>query len=192
MYTVNCWMVTDMVTAWNPSWNVGLYKSVFISARRIDINKITTVTHDNDNDILTKWNESDTQYLHIWGEEIETIITQMSEEIKSACKNQSIKSENSMEAYSQTLLNDNRPYSTWNKMIWVMIQCTMILMWDESKARLSEPENRLCKGTSRLSSKYFTTNITIVLYYKLSEYDRWNDVISTLQVETHTNQYILL
>jgi len=25
----------------------------------------------------------------------------------------------------------------------------MIVMWNKNKARLSEPENRLCKGTSR-------------------------------------------
>jgi len=38
------------------------------------------------------------------------MITKMSEEIKSACKSQPSKTENSMEAYFETLLNNSRPY----------------------------------------------------------------------------------
>jgi len=43
----------------------------------------------------------------------------------------------------------------------------MIVMWNENKARLSEPESRLCKGAGRLGREWLEEEMSLKFGVKL-------------------------
>jgi len=122
--------INDVCKAIEESRKTNKNREVYESIRKIT-GKLTSKTsvikgkdgNDNDNDFLTQWNESGIKYLHMrrWDEKI---ITNEDEWGDLECQKKPTKQEWKLDGglFSDTILNNSRPYNRWYEMIWV-IQC---------------------------------------------------------------------